>query len=125
MKLLKLGLFYGFLIWLIVFAVAIAAFPLREANRPLFESIMPVALTCCLTIFSVLYFRRVNSAQLRDGIWLGLMWFGLNLILDLLMFSRGPMTMTLTEYLSDIGVTYLMIPIIPIGMGAALTPRRN
>lgn len=39
------AIFYGFLIWLIPFIVAFVIFPLRESARPLFESIMPVAVT--------------------------------------------------------------------------------
>ena len=122
MKSLKNSLFFGFLIWIIVFVVAIAIFPLRESNRPLFESIMPVALAACVTLLSVVYFRKVTSEPAREGIILGLTWFILNLALDRLMFSWGPMKMSIVEYLSDIGVTYLMIPIIPLGMGVVLTP---
>jgi len=123
MKSIKFALLYGFLIWLIVFAVAIAAFSLRESNRPLFESIMPVALTACVTVLGVVYFRRVDSNPVREGLWLGLIWFGINLALDQLMFSWGPMKMSFTDYFSDIGVTYLLIPIIPYGMGVMLDQR--
>jgi hypothetical protein len=41
---LRKALFYGVLVWLIPFAVAFLIFPLRQSARPLFESIMPVAL---------------------------------------------------------------------------------
>ncbi len=121
MKSLRNSLFFGFLIWIIVFVVAIAIFPLRESNRPLFESIMPVALAACVTFVSVIYFSKVTAEPVREGIILGVTWLVLNLALDKLMFSWGPMKMTITEYLSDIGVTYLMIPIIPLGMGVVLT----
>ncbi len=121
MKSGKLALFYGFLIWLIVFAVAMAAFPLREPNRPLFESIMPVALTACVTLFAVLYFRSVAEKPMREGVWLGLIWFILNFGLDQLLFSAGPMAMSFVDYISDIGITYLIIPIVPFGMGVALS----
>ena len=121
MKSVKNSIIYGFLIWLIVFVVAIAIFLLRESNRPLFESVIPVALTACVTIFSVIYFKKVNIESTREGILLGLIWFVINLALDQLMFSWGPMKMSILEYLSDIGVTYLLIPIIPIGMGILLT----
>jgi len=123
MKSVKLTLFYGFLIWVIVFAVAMLAFPLRAADRPLFESIMPVALVACTTIFAVSYLRHVDQRPLRGGVWLGLIWLAVNLALDSLMFSWGPMKMSLGDYMADIGVTYLLIPIIPIGMGALLERR--
>jgi hypothetical protein len=44
-----------------------------------------------------------------------------NWALDSLMFSGGPMKMSLNQYVMDIGVTYLMIPAITIGLGTAAT----
>lgn len=40
---------YGALLWLAVFIVSVAIYPLHEDQRPLFESIMPVAITACAT----------------------------------------------------------------------------
>jgi hypothetical protein len=36
-----------------------------------------------------------------------------------MMFSAGPMKMPLDRYLFDIGFSYLMLPVITAGMGAA------
>ncbi len=52
-KYLKVGLF-GFLAWLITFVVSVLIFPLRTSQRPLFESIMPVVVTLCAVLFSIL-----------------------------------------------------------------------
>ncbi len=43
---------YGVAIWAITFIAAMAAFPLRANDRPLFESIMPVVLTIAAAFFS-------------------------------------------------------------------------
>ncbi len=110
---------YGLLIWAIVFAVAILAFPFREADRPLFESIMPVSLSMCTAIAASIRFARVRRRALREGVVLGVIWLAVNLAFDALMFSRGPMQMGLVEYLKDIGLTYLIIPTITIAMGVA------
>jgi hypothetical protein len=40
------------------------------------------------------------------------------------MFSWGPMKMTIIDYLKDIGITYIMIPVISLFMGLAQTPNR-
>ncbi len=113
-------------IWLIPFAVAFVIFPLRESSRPLFESIMPVAIAVATVMFGVLYFRRVTRQHLREGILIGLIWLVMCLLIDMpLMLLGGPMQMTLSEYISDIGVTYLMIPVITIGMGAVVGQRER
>lgn len=120
----KVALLYGLLIWTFVFVVAMLAFPLRADQRPLFESIMPVALVLATTFASVKYFQKVKTRSIFIGLCLGLIWLAVNLGLDTLMFSWGPMKMSLVDYLKDIGTTYLLIPVIPIGIGYALTRRR-
>ncbi len=45
-------------------------------------------------------------------------WFLINVIIDLIMFLPvSPMQMTLNDYMADIGITYLIIPVITMGMG--------
>jgi hypothetical protein len=117
MKSYKLTLIYGFLIWIIVFAVAMAIFPIRNSNRALFESIMPVALTICVVIFGNLYFRKLETSFVKEGVTLGIVWLLINLIIDLALFMQGPMKMAFADYISDIGLTYLLIPAITIGFG--------
>ena len=34
---------FGILIWLIPFLISFVVFPLKDSNRPLFESIMPIS----------------------------------------------------------------------------------
>lgn len=117
---LRKALMYGVLIWLTAFALAFAIFPIRESSRPLFESIMPVVLAAATVFFGVRYFRNVRTRFKREGILLGLMWMGINVAIDVpLMLSPSPMQMTLAEYISDIGLTYLLIPIITTGIGLA------
>ena len=118
---MRRAILFGFLIWLIPFVVAFVIFPLRESSRPLFESIMPVSVAAATVIFGVLYFRHVTRDHVRQGILIGVIWLAMCLLIDLpLMLLGGPMQMTLWEYVSDIGITYLMIPAITIGMGVAL-----
>jgi len=118
---IKRALLFGLLVWLIPFAVAFVIFPIRESSRPLFESIMPVAISVATVVFGVLYFRIVPSKYLREGVLIGLIWLVMCLLIDMpLMLLGGPMQMTLWEYVADIGVTYLMIPVITVGMGVAL-----
>jgi len=58
---LKRMLAYGFLIWLIPFLVSLVIFPLKNTNRGLFESIMPIVLSACVAFFSISYFSELDS----------------------------------------------------------------
>jgi hypothetical protein len=112
------ALLFGLLIWVTAFVVAFAIFPVRESSRALFESIMPVVLTSATVFFAHRYFRRVKAGFAKEGLLLGTLWMGVNVGIDLpLMLTPSPMQMTLGEYLSDIGLTYLLIPIITWGIG--------
>ena len=123
-KYVKIGGF-GFLIWLIPFFVSFVVFPLRETNRPLFESIMPVILTIVVLIFSILYFIRLDKDFISEGVLLGIVWLVINIIIDLVMFlSESDWHMSFSDYMMDIGLTYLIILLIPIGFGYLLEKRK-
>ena len=59
-----------------------------------------------------------------SGLKIGLICLAVNFIIDQLMFSAGPMKMAFVDYLKDIGVTYLLIPIIPTGFGSSLEKKK-
>ncbi len=115
---LRKALLFGFLIWVTAFVVASVIFPIRESWRPLFESIMPVVLAGATVFFAHRYFKGVTEKFAREGFLLGLAWMGVNLAIDLpLMLAPSPMQMTVTEYAADIGLTYLLFPVITTGIG--------
>jgi len=116
------ALLLGLLVWLIPFVVAFLIFPLRASSRPLFESIMPVAVALATVGCGVWYFRNFAETSGREALLLGLLWLAICILIDApLMLLGGPMQMTPGEYLADIGVVYLMIPAITWGLGAAGT----
>lgn len=102
---------YGFFVWIITLAIAMVLFQVRNNDRIFFEAIMPVVLVANLAIFSRLYLKGATFVK-NEGFYLGIIWMALNIVLDLLVFSSGPMKMSLADYLKDIGVTYLIFPII-------------
>ena len=111
---------FGFLVWLIPFVVAVLIFPLRDTQPALFESIMPVVITLCVMVFLALYFRKIETGFVQAGAVVGIIWFFISLVIDLLMFMWGPMKMTFANYMMNIGLTYLIMPIITIGAGYML-----
>ncbi|HUU28794.1 MAG TPA: hypothetical protein VM123_13365 [archaeon] len=117
MKSLKRALIYGLFVWLIPFLVSFLIFPLKTSNPPLFESIMPVVITICTVLFAVSYIGKLEVNMFREGILLGIIWLAISLLLDLLLFMQGPMKMTFADYMMDIGLTYLIVPAITVGLG--------
>lgn len=115
---------FGFLIWLIPFLVSFVIFPLRNANRPLFESIMPIILVLTVMIISILYFKKIEKESLKESLIAGVLWFVLSLVIDLMLFlPASPMQMSFSDYMMDIGLTYLIILMIPIGIGALVSKK--
>ena len=126
MKSLKKSILFGFLVWLLPFIVAFLIFPIHESNRPLFESIMPIVITISVIIFTYLYFKNVDKNIKAEAVKLGIIFILISLVIDLIMFMpNSPMHMELLDYTMDIGLTYLMIPIITIGMGYAIDREKN
>lgn len=117
MKSPKKALIFGFIVWLVPFVVSVIIFPLRTSLPALFESIMPVVVTICVVLFSILYFKKLEVGFLKEGVILGITWFVICIVLDLLLFMWGPMKMTFPYYMADIGLTYLIIPLITVGFG--------
>lgn len=81
---------------------------------------MPIVGTLSAVVFANCYFKSLKNDYLNEGIKLGIVWLVISLAIDLLMFMQGPMKMTFSEYMADIGIVYLSIPTITIGFGYLL-----
>lgn len=109
----------GLLMWLLPFAVAFAVFPFRDSWRALFESVMAVAVCLAAVWFGLLYLGRIPDPGPRDGLLVGALWWLMCVALDLPLVSAGPMAMSTVDYFADIGLTYVAIPLITVGLGIA------
>lgn len=110
----------GLLSWAVPLAASFLFFDRTgqlTISQPLFKSIMVVVSGGFGAALLVLAFRRVLPSW-RTGLVLGCYWLFLNLALDLLVLV--PLTgMTVKTYFYDIGLRYLLIPIVSTAMGAA------
>ena len=105
--------------WLIPFLASVCLFPLKTSHAPLFDSLMGTVLAGSTVLLGCAYLRRAAGNAVGIGARLGLVWMLANWLLDGLMFVAGPMKMTLIQYMGDIGVAYLTIPVITVGLGLA------
>jgi hypothetical protein len=106
----KRALALGFLSWLLPFAIGFVLFPLKQINAPLFETFMALALVVVAAGLGRQYFRGVANPGAGEAAAVGMLWLGINLILDYPMFAYGPMQMTAARYYSEIGTGYLLYP---------------
>ncbi len=97
-----------------------ALFLVRNTDRIFFETIMPVVITVTIVALAYLYFKGLSAAYLREGIIIGILWPAMSIVLDLLMFTWGPMAMGAVDYMKDIGLTYLIYPAVTVGIGYLL-----
>lgn len=119
-------LLYGFLAWLIPFISAFF-FYTREGKLNidifLFKTIMIIVGSITGAILLILYFKKIHADYLKEGILVGILWFVINILLDLLVLI--PMSgMSISDYFTQIGLRYLMIPAMSIAIGAALANKK-
>lgn len=125
MKRLGRELFFAFLAWAVPFGVSVCIFPLKGPHATLFDSLMGAALAGSTAGLACWYFRRVSHGSVWQGVRIGLLWMAANWALDALMFSAGPMKMSLARYAADIGLAYLMVPAITVPFAAGVAFARK
>lgn len=115
MAALKKALLYGFLVWLIPFVAGFFLFSLHESNRILFESIMPLIVTASASFFGYKYLKKFHKRG--EGLKLGLIWILIAVCFDAILFlTPTPMQMAPLDYLQDIALIYLIIPMVTISL---------
>ena len=118
---------FGILTWLIPFLAAFFFYNSKgelTVDIFLFKSIMIIVGSTTAAILLIRYFKQVSSNFQREGIRLGLFWFILNVLLDMIILI--PMSeMSLPEYFAQIGIRYIVIPVMTIMVGTALANKEN
>jgi len=112
---LKKALLFGFLLWFFPLMFSFAIFQVHEKNLPLFESLIAIVLTGSTILFNTLYIKEKKKNFLPESILLSLLWVTISLFFDVMIFIIGPLKMPIGEYVADIGLTYLLIPIVIVG----------
>ena len=116
----KIGIFYGFLVWLIPFVISFLIYPLKLEGNPLFETIMPIILVLVGSVFLFMYIKKDFEMHSLKLLQIGFLFFLISIIFDLFMFMEGPMKMSFFNYMLDIGLTYLIYPILGLFYGMVI-----
>ena len=119
MQLIKRAFTYGFLLWILPFLFSVAIFPLKKTDPAFFQSLMTVISALFVVILSIHYFRKTQG-NLKEGIFLGVIFLVISLFFDFFFFIWGPIKMPLASYVKEIGIGYLIYIVIPMGFGYLL-----
>jgi len=112
---------FGILTWLLPFLLSIPLY--SPEGVPLYDiflikSVLLVFSAALGTFLILLYFRGVRARFLREGALLGGAWLLINWGLDAVVLL--PLSgMDAGTYMAQIGLRYLTIPIIALGIGYA------
>lgn len=108
----------GIASWLVPFAVSIVFFDQSgqlTIPQPLFKSIMVVVGGGVGTWLLLQAFSQFKPSA-RSGFLIGCLWLAINWTLDIaILVPMGKMT--IAGYFSDIGLRYLLLPVIATAMG--------
>jgi hypothetical protein len=107
------------LTWLVPFLAAVPFYGKNGAlliDLPLFKSLMIVISALTAAILFVWFFRAVGTGYTREALITGFLWLGANWTLDLVVLV-GLLGMPPADYTAQIGVRYLMIPVLVTATG--------
>jgi len=114
---------FGFLAWLLPFIASFFFFDPQAGRMTIdnafFKSIMVVVGVAIGTILFVKYFDTVKKDYVKEGLVAGFVWAAMSWILDFIVLVPMMKVDTPTYFMS-IGMLYLSMPIIAVGMGMAI-----
>lgn len=112
MRTYKYTLAFGLVVWAVPFVTYLAITQLFFHYKLLFEPAFPVIVTLVTAITAYIYFQKVNWDFPHVGIKVGITWFMISIVLNLLMIFETSIKMSL--------LTYFIIPIITTTVGYSL-----
>lgn len=124
MKKSILTVLMGIGVWIVPFALGMLLLSVRQSNPALFDSLMAVSLCAASVLFFSFYQRLSPQISASSAAAVGLLWAAICVAIDLPLFTQA-LGMSSAHYFSDIGATYLMIPLIAVGMANAAQRRRS
>jgi predicted membrane channel-forming protein YqfA (hemolysin III family) len=73
---------------------------------------MTIILTTAIMGVLINYTKKNSIDSVKEGVVIGMIWLAINIFLDAFIFLWGPLKRPFADYVKDIGLTYLIIPII-------------
>lgn len=82
----KLGIVYGIISWFLIYIIANILNLFINDNIPYVNMAIPIAIIITTTFFEILYIRNFNENEVLESFKLGILFFIIDLIFDLIFF---------------------------------------
>lgn len=116
------GFLFGIISWLVPFVISFGFYKRGgelAIDYDLFKSLMVVVSTATGMVLLVLYQKHLEVAPVMRSFVIGLLWLAGNVLLDVVVLI--PMSsMDYDTYFNSIGIRYLTIPVLSMGVGLIL-----
>src|SRR5512136_1460279 len=115
----------GVIAWVIPFIVSVPLYPQGQpiSDIQVTKSVLIVVGALVGAVLALWYLRDVRQDFTREGAILGIAWFVINSALDILVLVYLLHGMDLASWTGQIGIRYLLMPIMTTAMGAAMEMR--
>ena len=85
---IKLGIIYGFLIWLLTYIISSIVQPVIIENIEYVNIIVPLSIIIVTGFFGILYIRNIAENEVIEGIKVGILFIIIDVILDIIFFIK-------------------------------------
>ena len=110
----KIGVIYGFLTWIITITLILMS---HNSNPYIFNIILDIIITVLSLILGINYLKSFKEDFLKEALVFGILIFIINVVLDQFYYNAVGLPMNFIEYMLNVGLIYLVYPIIIGFMG--------
>jgi hypothetical protein len=119
---------YGIILWVVPFVASFLFFDMETQeltiDETFFKSIMIVLSALLGVALLVDYFKGVKKDFVMQGAVAGFSWAAISWVLDIIILVPM-MDGDLVTYFMQVGMRYLIAPIMAVGIGKALEPIKD
>lgn len=102
---------FGIIVWAIPFIAGMLLFPLKAGMPAMFDTLMAITVCAASCVMGLQLLKTQSSSFGEKAVLIGLAWAVICIAIDLPIFTLA-LDMDLLHYMGDIGLIYLMLPII-------------
>ena len=110
----KTGVIYGFLTWIVTITLILMS---HNSNPYIFNIILDIIITVLSLILGINYLKSFKEDFLKEALVFGSLIFIINVVLDQFYYNAVGLPMNFIEYMLNVGLIYLVYPIIIGFMG--------
>jgi hypothetical protein len=105
----KTGVIYGFLTWIVTITLILMS---HNSNPYIFNIILDIIITVLSLILGINYLKSFKEDFLKEALVFGILIFIINVVLDQFYYNAVGLPMNFIEYMLNVGLIYLVYPII-------------